>query len=81
VLDLWWRDSSQALTALPKLIEALWRGSQVRFDSEDEAVQLALAHGADIELIEPVHLRQAVVVAAARTFEKYAAAQEPVASR
>jgi predicted DNA-binding transcriptional regulator YafY len=29
-----WRDSSQALTALPKLIEALWRGRQARFDYE-----------------------------------------------
>src|SRR4051794_2291769 len=29
-----WRDSSQALTALPKLIDALWRGRQVRFEYE-----------------------------------------------
>ena len=29
-----WRDSSQTLTALPKLIEALWRGHQVRFEYE-----------------------------------------------
>jgi predicted DNA-binding transcriptional regulator YafY len=29
-----WRDSSQALTALPKVIDALWRGRQVRFQYE-----------------------------------------------
>jgi predicted DNA-binding transcriptional regulator YafY len=29
-----WRDSSHALLALPKLIEALWRGRQVRFEYE-----------------------------------------------
>ena len=45
---------------------------RIRFDSEEEAVQLALAHGADIELIEPTALREAVREAARRTVEKYA---------
>jgi predicted DNA-binding transcriptional regulator YafY len=45
-----WRDSSQALTALPKLIEALWRGSQVRFDYES-----ALHEGGE-RLVHPLGL-------------------------
>ncbi len=44
---------------------------RVRFDSEDEAVQLALAHGPDIELIEPAALRETVREAAQRTTKKY----------
>ena len=45
---------------------------RLRFDSEDEVVQLALAHGADIELIEPVALRKVVCEAARGTVQKYA---------
>jgi predicted DNA-binding transcriptional regulator YafY len=45
---------------------------RLRFDSEDEVVQLALAHGPDIELLEPVALRQAVCEAARSTVEMYA---------
>jgi predicted DNA-binding transcriptional regulator YafY len=44
---------------------------RVRFDSDDEAVQLALAHGPDVELVEPIRLRQAVCEAATATVEKY----------
>jgi predicted DNA-binding transcriptional regulator YafY len=44
---------------------------RVRFDSEEEVVQLALAHGGDIELIEPAELREVVREAARRTVEKH----------
>ncbi len=44
---------------------------RLRFDSEDEVVQLALAHGADIELLEPAGLRAVVGETAKRTAEKY----------
>jgi predicted DNA-binding transcriptional regulator YafY len=59
-----------------RLVEEVDEGERIRvrlrFDSEEEAVQLALAHGADIELIEPVDLREAVYEAARGTAEKYA---------
>ncbi len=59
-----------------RVIEQLNEGERIRvrirFDSEDEVVQLALAHGADIELIEPLALRDVVRDAAKRTVEKYA---------
>jgi predicted DNA-binding transcriptional regulator YafY len=58
-----------------RLLEQLDEGERirirVRFDSEEEVVQLALAHGADVELIEPVALREVVREAAKRTMEKY----------
>lgn len=44
---------------------------RVRFDSEDEIVQLALAHGGDIELVEPVALRAVVLETARRTLATY----------
>jgi len=58
-----------------RVVEQLDEGERirirVRFDSEEEAVQLALAHGADVELIEPTALREVVREAARRTMEKY----------
>lgn len=45
---------------------------RLRFDSEEEVVQLALAHGAGVELIEPAALREVVREAARGTVEKYA---------
>jgi predicted DNA-binding transcriptional regulator YafY len=58
-----------------RVVEQLNEGERIRvrlrFDSEDEVVQLALAHGADIELIEPVALRKVVREAARGTVEKY----------
>ncbi len=44
---------------------------RVRFDSEEEAVQLALAHGLGAELLEPAALRAIVRDAAERTADKY----------
>jgi predicted DNA-binding transcriptional regulator YafY len=44
---------------------------RVRFDSEEEVVQLALAHGGDIELVEPAALRAAVCDTARRTIDTY----------
>ena len=58
-----------------RVLEQIDEGERIRvrlrFDSEDEVVQLALAHGADIELIEPVALRRVVREAAAATVQKY----------
>lgn len=58
-----------------RVVEQLDEGERMRirlrFDSEDEVVQLALAHGADIELIEPAALRKVVGEAARRAAEKY----------
>lgn len=58
-----------------RVVEQLDEGERMRirlrFDSEDEVVQLALAHGADIELIEPAALRRVVGEAARRAAEKY----------
>jgi predicted DNA-binding transcriptional regulator YafY len=45
---------------------------RLRFDSEEEVVQVALAHGAAIELIEPAALREVVRKATAGTVERYA---------
>jgi predicted DNA-binding transcriptional regulator YafY len=45
---------------------------RLRFDSEEEVIQLALAHGADIELIEPANLRNVVRDAATATARNYA---------
>jgi predicted DNA-binding transcriptional regulator YafY len=60
-----------------RVLEQLEEGERIRvrlrFDSEEEVVQLALAHGADVELIEPAALCQVVREAATRTAEKYAA--------
>lgn len=59
-----------------RVVEQVDEGERVRvrlrFDSEEEVVQLALAHGGDIELIEPVALRDVVREAARATVEKYA---------
>ena len=59
-----------------RVVEQVDEGERIRvrlrFDSEEEVVQLALAHGADIELIEPVALREVVREAARGTVEKYA---------
>ena len=59
-----------------RVVEQLDEGERVRvrlrFDSEEEVVQLALAHGADIELVEPAALREVVREAARGTVEKYA---------
>jgi predicted DNA-binding transcriptional regulator YafY len=58
-----------------RVVEQLDEGERirvrVRFDSEEEVVQLALAHGADVELIEPAALREVVREAARRTMENY----------
>jgi len=45
---------------------------RLRFDSEEEVVQLALAHATEIELLEPAALRQVVREAARATSQKYA---------
>lgn len=59
-----------------RLLEQLEEGERIRvrlrFDSEDEVVQLALAHGADIELVEPAALREVVRDIARATVGKYA---------
>ena len=59
-----------------RIVEQVDEGERIRvrlrFDSEEEVVQLALAHGADIELIEPVALREVVHQAARGTVGKYA---------
>ena len=59
-----------------RIVEQVDEGERIRvrlrFDSEEEVVQLALAHGADIELIEPVALREVVHEAARGTVGKYA---------
>jgi predicted DNA-binding transcriptional regulator YafY len=44
---------------------------RLRFDAEDEGLQFALSFGPDIEVIEPVELRDKVVVAARATLERY----------
>jgi hypothetical protein len=53
---------------------------RIRFDSEDGAVQLALAHGTDVELIEPTNLRRAVRDTATATAETYARQQNELPS-
>ena len=59
-----------------RVVEQVDEGERIRvrlrFDSEEEVVQLALAHGADVELLEPVALRSVVREAARGTVEKYA---------
>lgn len=52
--------------------EGDWIRIRLRFDSEEEVIQLALSHGADIELLEPAGLRRAVVDAATQTADRYA---------
>ena len=63
-----------------RIVEQVDEGERIRirlrFDSEEEVVQLALAHGADVELIEPVALRDIVREAARRTVEKYSPPDE-----
>jgi predicted DNA-binding transcriptional regulator YafY len=58
-----------------RVVEQVDEGERIRirlrFDSEEEVIQLALAHGADVELIEPAALRELVREAARRTVEKY----------
>ena len=58
-----------------RVVEQVDEGERVRvrlrFDSEEEVVQLALAHGGDIELIEPTTLRRVVCEAAKRTAQTY----------
>jgi len=44
---------------------------RVRFDAEEEALQFALSFGADIEVIEPAHLRTQVLEAARSTIALY----------
>lgn len=55
-----------------QVVEGEWIRVRLRFDGEDEIIQLALAHGADIELIEPANLRNVVRDAATATARKYA---------
>jgi predicted DNA-binding transcriptional regulator YafY len=59
-----------------RIVEQVDEGERIRirlrFDSEEEVVQLALAYGAEIELLEPVALREVVREAAKGTLEKYA---------
>ena len=58
-----------------RLVEQIDEGERIRvrlrFDSEEEVVQFALAHGADIELVEPAALRPVVRDTAKGTVEKY----------
>ena len=58
-----------------RLVEQIDEGDRIRvrlrFDSEEEVVQLALAHGADIELVEPAALRLVVRETARGTVAKY----------
>ena len=58
-----------------RLVEQVDEGDRIRvrlrFDSEEEVVQLALAHGADIELVEPAALRLVVRETARGTVAKY----------
>lgn len=51
--------------------EGEWIRVRLRFDSEEEVVQLALSHGSDIELVEPVELRKVVGDAARKTVATY----------
>lgn len=60
-----WRVVEQA-------VEGAWMRVRLRFDSEEEVIQLALAHGADIELIEPAGLRNVVREAATAVAAMYA---------
>ncbi len=59
-----------------RVVEQVDEGEQIRvrirFDSEEEVVQLALSHSTDIELIEPNSLREAVRKAANETAQQYA---------
>jgi predicted DNA-binding transcriptional regulator YafY len=48
----------------------------LRFDVEDEALQFALAFGADVEVVEPVALKRRALEAARATVERYAAASK-----
>jgi predicted DNA-binding transcriptional regulator YafY len=61
-----------------RVIEQVEEGARIRirlrFDSEEEVVQLALAHGPEVELIDPAPLRDVVRDAARRTLEKYSRA-------
>lgn len=63
-----------------RVVEQVDEGERIRvrlrFDSEEEVVQLALAHGGDIELIEPADLRPVVCEAARRSLEKHAQSAE-----
>ena len=58
-----------------RLVEQVDEGERIRvrlrFDSDEEVVQFALAYGGDVELIEPADLREAVREAARRTVEKH----------
>jgi predicted DNA-binding transcriptional regulator YafY len=58
-----------------RLVEQVDEGERIRvrlrFDSEEEVVQFALAYGGDAELIEPADLREVVRDAARRTVEKH----------
>jgi predicted DNA-binding transcriptional regulator YafY len=58
-----------------RVLEQIEEGARVRlrvrFDSDEEAVQLALAHGGDIELVEPAALRAVVCDTARQTLEAY----------
>jgi predicted DNA-binding transcriptional regulator YafY len=44
---------------------------RVRFDAEQEARQFALSFGPDVEVVEPLELRAAVVAAAREVVERY----------
>ncbi len=59
-----------------RVVEQVDEGDQIRvrirFDSEEEVVQLALSHSTDIELIEPNSLREVVRKAANETAQQYA---------
>jgi predicted DNA-binding transcriptional regulator YafY len=44
---------------------------RVRFDAEEEARQFALSFGAEVEVVEPLELRAAVVAAAREVVERY----------
>ena len=44
---------------------------RVRFDAEEEGLQFAVSFGADVEVIEPVELRDKVVNAARAVIERY----------
>ena len=45
---------------------------RLRFDAEEEGLQFALSFGADIEVIEPIELRDKVLAVARATVERYA---------
>lgn len=58
-----------------RILEQIDEGERIRvrlrFDSDEEVVQLALAHGDAIELVEPAVLRDLVREAAERTVRLY----------